>query len=165
MLASRLGYRITGRFFSHFLGKIFDNPNTVFTTEIPQPERQDLGIPVEGISYIVEVHRRVSHSVTSMTRVSTTPARRCAHCCTSWRPATTGVWMPNTRIFVICSVANTSRGQTGTASAWQSSSNATYPSGSTRLRTATAETRHLPFAQVDHVELEDVLRKQEFGDT
>ena len=73
--------------------------------------------------------------------------------------------MPNTRIFLIRSVANTSCGQTGPASAWQSSSNANYPAGSTRLRISIAETRHLPFAQVDHVELEDVLRKQEFGDT
>lgn len=57
VLASRLGCRITGRLVSHFFGKIFDNPNTVFTAEILQPERQDLDIFVEGISSIVETHR------------------------------------------------------------------------------------------------------------
>jgi hypothetical protein len=60
VLASRLGYRITERFVSHFLGKIFDNPNTVFTAEILQPERQDLDIFVEGVSNIVEAHQRVA---------------------------------------------------------------------------------------------------------
>jgi hypothetical protein len=60
VLASRLGYRITERFVSHFLGKIFDNPNTVFTAEILQPERQDLDVFVEGISNIVEAQQRVA---------------------------------------------------------------------------------------------------------
>ena len=60
VLASCLGYRITGCFVSHSLVKIFDNPNTVFTAKILQPERQDLGISVEGISYILEAHRRVA---------------------------------------------------------------------------------------------------------
>jgi len=60
VLASRLGYRITERFVSHFLGKIFDNPNTVFTAETLQPERQDLDIFVEGINNIVEAQQRVA---------------------------------------------------------------------------------------------------------
>ena len=60
VLASRLGYRITERFVHHFLGKIFDNPNTVFTREILKPELQGLDIFVDGVNNIVEAHQRVA---------------------------------------------------------------------------------------------------------
>ncbi len=60
VLASRLGYRITARFVRSFLGKIFDNPDTVFTAEILQPESQDMEVFVDGINNIVEAQQRVA---------------------------------------------------------------------------------------------------------
>jgi len=58
VLASRLGYRITGHFVHGFFGKIFDNPSTVFTEEILKPEIQDVGVFVDGINNIVEAQQR-----------------------------------------------------------------------------------------------------------
>ena len=60
VLASRLGYRITDRFVHGFLGKIFDNPNQVFTEEILKPETQDMEVFVDGINNIVEAQRKVA---------------------------------------------------------------------------------------------------------
>ncbi len=60
VLASRLGYRITDRFVHGILGKIFDNPNAVFTDEILRPETQDLDVFVDGINNIVEAQQRVA---------------------------------------------------------------------------------------------------------
>ncbi len=60
VLASRLGYRITDRFVHSFLGKIFDNPNTVFTQEILRPETQDAAVFVDGVNNIVEAQQRVA---------------------------------------------------------------------------------------------------------
>jgi hypothetical protein len=60
VLASRLGYRITQRFVHGFLGKIFDNPDAVFTDEILKPEIQDFGVYVDGINNIVEAQQRVA---------------------------------------------------------------------------------------------------------
>ena len=58
VLASRLGYRITGHFVHGFFGKIFDNPSTVFTEEILKPEIQDIEVFVDGINNIVEAQQR-----------------------------------------------------------------------------------------------------------
>ena len=60
VLASRLGYRITDRFVHGYLGKIFDNANTVLTEEILKPETQDLAVFVDGIDNIVEAQQRVA---------------------------------------------------------------------------------------------------------
>ncbi|HEB97109.1 MAG TPA: hypothetical protein ENI96_11840 [Sedimenticola thiotaurini] len=60
VLASRLGYRITDRFVHAFLGKIFDNPNTVFTDAILRPETQDPAVFADGVSNIVEAQQRVA---------------------------------------------------------------------------------------------------------
>lgn len=60
VLASRLGYRITQRFVHGFLGKIFDNPDAVFTDEILKPEKQDFDVYVDGIDNIVEAQQRVA---------------------------------------------------------------------------------------------------------
>ncbi|MGB5474020.1 MAG: hypothetical protein WBQ78_11140 [Gammaproteobacteria bacterium] len=60
VLASRLGYRITQRFVHGFLGKIFDNPDAVFTDEILKPEIQDFEVYVDGINNIVEAQQRVA---------------------------------------------------------------------------------------------------------
>ncbi len=60
VLASRLGYRITERFVHGYLGKIFDNPDTVLTESILKPETQDPEVFVDGINNIVEAHQRVA---------------------------------------------------------------------------------------------------------
>jgi len=60
VLASRLGYRITEHFVHGFFGKIFDNPNAVFTEEILKPETQDRETYVDGINNIVEAQQRVA---------------------------------------------------------------------------------------------------------
>jgi hypothetical protein len=59
VLASRLGYRITDRFVHGVMGKIFDNPTTVFTEAILKPETQSLAAFVDGIENIVEAQQRV----------------------------------------------------------------------------------------------------------
>jgi hypothetical protein len=43
-----------------FLGKIFDNPGTVFTEAILKPETQGLEIFVDGVNNIVEAQQRVA---------------------------------------------------------------------------------------------------------
>jgi hypothetical protein len=60
VLASRLGYRITDRFVSGVMGKLFDNPSVVFTDKILKPELQDLDVYVDGINNIVEAQRKVA---------------------------------------------------------------------------------------------------------
>ena len=40
--SSLLGYRITRKFVRHFMGRIFSNPDAVFTEEMLRPETQDL---------------------------------------------------------------------------------------------------------------------------
>ena len=58
--ASRLGYRITDRFISAFLGKIFDNPSVVFDEQILKPETQNMDTFVDGINNIVDAQRAVA---------------------------------------------------------------------------------------------------------
>lgn len=65
VLASRLGYRITDRFVHGYLGKIFDNANTVLTEPILKPETQDLGVFVDGVGNIVEAQQRVAQQYLS----------------------------------------------------------------------------------------------------
>ncbi|HEY3252312.1 MAG TPA: hypothetical protein VGJ91_00100 [Polyangiaceae bacterium] len=60
VLASRLGYRITGRFADHFLARIFQTPNAVFTPDMLRPEQQDLPAFVAGLDAIVETQTRVA---------------------------------------------------------------------------------------------------------
>jgi phosphoenolpyruvate carboxykinase (diphosphate) len=60
VLGSRLGYRITSRFVHGLLGKIFDNPSSVFTSEILRPETQDLAVFADGVNNIVETQQRVA---------------------------------------------------------------------------------------------------------
>jgi len=62
VLASRLGYRITGRFVDHFLARVFQAPNAVFPQDMLQPERQDLAAYAAGIDAIVETQTRVAKS-------------------------------------------------------------------------------------------------------
>ncbi len=58
--ASILGYRITQRFVNAFLGRVFNNPNIVFTREMLKPELQDADAFVEGIENILVTYRRVA---------------------------------------------------------------------------------------------------------
>jgi hypothetical protein len=60
--ASRLGYRITERFVEHFLGRMFQTPNAVFTDEMLRPELQGIEPFVAGIDAIVETQTRVAQS-------------------------------------------------------------------------------------------------------
>lgn len=60
ILASRLGYRITARFVRSFFGRMFDNPDRVFTQSILCPESQDLDGYADGICHIVEAQQRVA---------------------------------------------------------------------------------------------------------
>jgi len=60
VLASRLGYRITGLFADHFLGRMFELPGAVFSEEMLRPEKQDLAQFAEGVDAIVEAQARVA---------------------------------------------------------------------------------------------------------
>ncbi len=60
ILASRLGCRITEKFTREFLGRIFSNPETVFTPEMLRPENQGLDCFVAGVDNIVDTMKRVA---------------------------------------------------------------------------------------------------------
>jgi len=62
VLASRLGYRITGKFARTFLGRVFENPDAVFNDEMLKPETQDMDAFVDGVSNIVEAQQWVAES-------------------------------------------------------------------------------------------------------
>ncbi len=58
--ASRLGYRITGKFVRTYLARVFDNPSKVFTEEILRPEQQDPASFADGILHIAEAQKKVA---------------------------------------------------------------------------------------------------------
>lgn len=60
IFASRLGYRMTSIFMFRYFGRIFDEPQTVFTEKILKPELQDMDAYVDGINNIVEAQQRVA---------------------------------------------------------------------------------------------------------
>jgi hypothetical protein len=60
--ASRLGWRITPLFASHFLGRIFDAPSAVFPEEMLKPELQNMEYFVDGIYNIAEAQERVAQN-------------------------------------------------------------------------------------------------------
>jgi phosphoenolpyruvate carboxykinase (diphosphate) len=60
VLASRLGYRITMAFVDHYLGRIFETPDSVFPMEMLRPELQDAAMYAAGVDAIVESQRRVA---------------------------------------------------------------------------------------------------------
>ncbi|HWZ95303.1 MAG TPA: hypothetical protein VNW30_08920, partial [Opitutaceae bacterium] len=62
VFASRLGWRITAKFGRVFLGRVFTHPHSIFTTEILQPEKQDLAIFADGMDNICSTHQRVAQS-------------------------------------------------------------------------------------------------------
>lgn len=58
--ASRLGYRITDVFCFKYFGKIFDEPQSVFTQEILQPEKQSLEAFADGVLNIANGHKKAA---------------------------------------------------------------------------------------------------------
>ncbi len=60
--ASRLGYRISMRFVYAFFGKMFNNPNAVFSEAMLKPEKQSLEIFVDGVENIVSAGKTASES-------------------------------------------------------------------------------------------------------
>ncbi len=62
VLASRLGYRMTASFVRTFFGRVFNYPYAVFTSEMLQPETQDMGVFADGVDNIVGTHQRVAGS-------------------------------------------------------------------------------------------------------
>tara|TARA_B100000315_G_scaffold77969_1_gene71295 strand:- start:1929 stop:5384 length:3456 start_codon:yes stop_codon:yes gene_type:complete len=60
ILASRLGYRITKTFLFSHMGRIFDEPQLLFSEEILKPELQDMDAYVDGIRNITEAQQKVA---------------------------------------------------------------------------------------------------------
>jgi len=60
--ASRLGYRITSRFVHHFLGRLFEAPNMVFTPEMLRPEQQGQAAFAAAVDAIVAAHAQVARA-------------------------------------------------------------------------------------------------------
>jgi hypothetical protein len=58
--ASRLGYRIARRFLTHYVSRVFDNPDKVFTDDILEPGLQDMDSYADGILQITEAYQRVA---------------------------------------------------------------------------------------------------------
>ncbi len=60
ILASRLGYRITGKFIRTYFGRVFENPDAVFSEEMLKPELQDMETYADGVQNIVEAQQKVA---------------------------------------------------------------------------------------------------------
>ncbi len=60
VLASRLGWRITGRFVATFCGRVLSNPSAIFDAEFLQPEKQDLDVFADGVDNIVGAMREAA---------------------------------------------------------------------------------------------------------
>lgn len=58
--ASVLGYRMTSKFVRNFFGRVFENPEVVFSEEMLKPELQDMDVFVDGVNNIVESMQRVA---------------------------------------------------------------------------------------------------------
>ncbi|MBN2619066.1 MAG: hypothetical protein JXR64_12205 [Spirochaetales bacterium] len=59
--ASILGMRLTRKFTQDFLGKIFDNPDSIFPEDMLKPELQDLEAFVDGIDNITETYKKIAN--------------------------------------------------------------------------------------------------------
>lgn len=58
--ASVLGYRVTEKFIHNFFGRVFENPNVVFTDEMLKPELQSMQEFVDGVKNITDNQARVA---------------------------------------------------------------------------------------------------------
>ncbi|MGV8096511.1 MAG: hypothetical protein AB2L24_32035 [Mangrovibacterium sp.] len=61
--ASLLGYRITIKFVHHFLGRIFSNPDAVFTEDMLRPELQDMETFVLSMKNLSITQKRVAQGL------------------------------------------------------------------------------------------------------
>jgi phosphoenolpyruvate carboxykinase (diphosphate) len=62
LAASRLGHRITDKFASTFLGRIFMHPDSIFTEAVLRPETQDRQVFVDSVEVMVRTHERVARA-------------------------------------------------------------------------------------------------------
>lgn len=60
ILASRLGYRINEAFAFKYLGRVFEDPMSVFTKDVLRPETQSMEDFIDGIKNICEAQQRVA---------------------------------------------------------------------------------------------------------
>lgn len=60
ILASRLGYRINEAFAFKYLGRVFEEPMSIFSREVLKPETQSMEDYVDGINNICEAQKRVA---------------------------------------------------------------------------------------------------------
>ncbi len=60
--ASLLGYRITLKFVHHFMGRIFNNPNDLFSEEMLCPEKQNPDVFAKSIHNLVGTQQRVAEN-------------------------------------------------------------------------------------------------------
>ncbi|KAB7745690.1 hypothetical protein GA707_07250 [Nostocoides sp. F2B08] len=60
--ASRLGWRITDKFASIFLGRIFMHPESIFTEAVLRPETQDRAVFADSVDVMVSTHERVARA-------------------------------------------------------------------------------------------------------
>jgi hypothetical protein len=60
VLASRLGYRINGRFVRRFFGRVFNHPQSVCTDEMLRPELQGMDVFLDGIDNVIATQKRVA---------------------------------------------------------------------------------------------------------
>ncbi len=60
IMASRLGYRINEAFAFKYLGRIFEEPMSIFSEEVLRPETQSMEDYVDGIKNICEAQQRVA---------------------------------------------------------------------------------------------------------
>lgn len=58
--ASRLGYRMTDIFCYKYLGKIFDEPQTIFSEDILRPEKQSPEAFADGVMNIANGHKKAA---------------------------------------------------------------------------------------------------------
>ena len=58
--ASVLGYRVTEKFIHNYFGRVFENPNVVFTDEMLKPELQSMQEFVDGVRNITDNQARVA---------------------------------------------------------------------------------------------------------
>jgi hypothetical protein len=60
--ASRLGYRMTNVFCYKYLGKIFDEPQSIFSEDILKPELQNLEAFADGVLNIASGHKKAAQN-------------------------------------------------------------------------------------------------------
>ncbi|WP_321288874.1 hypothetical protein [uncultured Sunxiuqinia sp.] len=61
--ASLLGYRITLKFVTHFLARIFSKPDAVFSDDMLRPEKQDIDMFVASVENLSITQRRVAEGL------------------------------------------------------------------------------------------------------